>query len=177
VRPLDSAHPGWDGGAVTEPKRKPTGAGFVLGPDGRYLPAETLTPPPGAPAGSPPAPPVLRRPRGADRAAPVPQARAHGTPPAGLTGPLRQLLGPVTGSLRLLTRAHEDAEQVLKVDWPQCRAHGLCHEVVPEVIQLDEWGYPFFDGRPVSGDELAAVRKAVQACPTLALRLVDAAKH
>ena len=118
--------------------------------------------------------PLLRRPRGADRAAPaapVPPARDRGTPPAGLTGPLRQLLGPVTGSLRLLSRADDDTEQVLKVDWPQCRAHGLCHEIAPEAIHLDEWGYPFFHDRPLSGEALAAVRKAVQVCPTLALRL------
>jgi len=118
--------------------------------------------------------PPLRRPRGSDRAVPVPPARMQGTPPAGLTGPLRQLLGPVTGSLRLLGgRSDESAEQVLRVDWPQCRAHGLCHELVPEAIHLDEWGYPLFDPRPVSREELAAVRKAVQACPTLALRLID----
>ena len=118
----------------------------------------------------------MRRPRGADRAAPaaVPPARAQGTPAAGLTGPLRQLLGPVTGSLKLLGRTDESVEQVLRVDWPQCKAHGLCHEIAPEVIHLDEWGYPLFDARPRSGGELAAVRKAVQACPTLALRLSQA---
>lgn len=116
----------------------------------------------------------LRRPRGADRAVPVPPSRMNGTPATGLTGPLRQLLGPVTGSLKLLTRGDETTEQLLRVDWPQCKAHGLCHELVPEAIHLDEWGYPVYDGRPLSGDELAAVRKAVQACPTLALRLVAA---
>jgi ferredoxin len=120
----------------------------------------------------------MRRPRGADRAAatppaPVPPARSTGTPPSGLTGPLRQLLGPVTGSLKLLGRGDDHATQVLRVDWPQCKAHGLCHEIVPEAIHLDEWGYPFFDPHPLSGDDLAAVRKAVQACPTLALRLVN----
>jgi ferredoxin len=129
--------------------------------------------------GTSPAVPPLRRPRGADRAAPrasapVPPARSQGTPAAGFTGPLRQLLGPVTGSLRLLGRVDESTEQVLRVDWPQCRAHGLCHEIAPEAIHRDEWGYPLFDRGPLSGDELAAVRKAVQVCPTLALRLSDA---
>src|SRR5690242_13208206 len=110
----------------------------------------------------------LRRPRGADRARPaapsqVPSARAQGTPAGGLTGPLRQLLGPVTGSLRLLGRGDPSVEQVLRVDWPQCTAHGLCHELAPEVIHLDEWGYPLFERRPLTGDELGAVRKAVAA--------------
>jgi len=129
--------------------------------------------PAGSPATGTPAPP-LRRPRGADRAAPaaVPPAR-NGTPPAGLTGPLRQLLGPVTGSLKLLGRTDETTEQVLRVDWPQCKAHGLCHEIAPEMIHLDEWGYPLFDGRPLRGDDLSRVRKAAQVCPTLALRLSD----
>jgi ferredoxin len=125
---------------------------------------------PAPPAPAPPGPP-LRRPRGADRAVAVPSARDRGTPPVGLTGPLRQLLGPVTGSLRMLGR--DDAGQVLRVDWPQCRAHGLCHEVVPELIHLDEWGYPLFDERPLAGHELPAARKAVQVCPTLALRLTE----
>ena len=33
-------------------------------------------------------------------------------------------------------------DQVLRVDWPQCRARGLCAELLPERIVLDEWGYP-----------------------------------
>jgi ferredoxin len=100
----------------------------------------------------------------------VPAARSTGTPPAGLTGPLRQLLGPMTGSLKL-GRGRSENETRLRVDWPQCKAHGLCAELAPEVIHLDEWGYPFIDPTPLTGDELAAVRKAVLACPTLALRL------
>ena len=30
----------------------------------------------------------------------------------------------------------------LRVDWPQCDARGLCAEVLPELIHVDEWGYP-----------------------------------
>jgi ferredoxin len=123
--------------------------------------------------------PPLRRPRDRDRAAAparsnVPAARTSATPPSGFTGPLRQLLSPVTGSLKLLGRGGDDTtEMVLRVDWPQCKAHGLCAEIAPEAIHLDEWGYPFTDDRPLSGELLAAVRKAVQVCPTLALRLID----
>jgi ferredoxin len=115
----------------------------------------------------------LRRDR-TNRPAPVPAARTTGTPPTGMTGPLRTLLGPVTGSLKLLGRADTDAEQSLRVDWPQCKAHGLCAEIAPEVIQLDEWGFPYFDPTALRGEDLATVRKAVQVCPTLALRLADA---
>lgn len=58
----------------------------------------------------------------------------------------------------------------VQVDWPECKAHGLCAELLPEVISLDEWGYPIVN-EPVRGDVLAMARTAVKACPTLALRL------
>jgi ferredoxin len=52
-----------------------------------------------------------------------------------------------------------------------CEAHGLCAELLPERITLDEWGYPIVDGRPVHGEELEHARRAARACPTLALIL------
>lgn len=60
----------------------------------------------------------------------------------------------------------------LRVDWPNCHARGLCHELLPEVIDLDEWGYPIVTG-PISDALLADARAAVRACPRLALRLAD----
>jgi ferredoxin len=59
----------------------------------------------------------------------------------------------------------------LRVDWPACRARGLCFELLPEVIELDDWGYPVVRG-PVPDALAAAGRSAVRACPTLALRLM-----
>jgi ferredoxin len=59
----------------------------------------------------------------------------------------------------------------LRVDWPACQAHGLCAELLPELVALDEWGYPVLSGEvPENLGEHA--RHAVAACPTLALRLV-----
>ncbi len=58
----------------------------------------------------------------------------------------------------------------LRVDWPACKARGLCHELLPEVVDLDEWGYPVVRG-PVTEEILADAREAVRACPQLALRL------
>ena len=52
-----------------------------------------------------------------------------------------------------------------------CEAHGLCAELLPERITLDEWGYPVIDERPVEGVELDHARRAVRACPTFALLL------
>ena len=75
-------------------------------------------------------------------------------------------------------RASESASVTrLAVNPIACHAHGLCAELLPEVVELDEWGYPILrDGR--SGDVpdalLAEARAAVAACPTLALRLARA---
>lgn len=60
----------------------------------------------------------------------------------------------------------------LRVDWPECKARGLCSELLPELVELDEWGYPLVRG-PVTDDLLADARAAVRACPRSALRLVD----
>ena len=60
----------------------------------------------------------------------------------------------------------------LRVDWPQCQARGLCHELLPELIDLDEWGYPLVLDE-VPRELLASARAAVRACPRLALRIVD----
>jgi ferredoxin len=59
----------------------------------------------------------------------------------------------------------------LRVDWPSCQARGLCHELLPEIIDLDEWGYPLVSG-PVPDDLVPDAKAAVRACPRLALRLV-----
>lgn len=60
----------------------------------------------------------------------------------------------------------------LRVDWPACRARGLCHELLPEIVEIDEWGYPLVTG-PVTPELLADARAAVRACPRLALRMVE----
>ncbi len=63
------------------------------------------------------------------------------------------------------------AARTLRVDWPSCTARGLCYELLPERIHLDDWGYPVIEG-PVTEELLADAREAVRSCPTLALRLV-----
>ena len=60
----------------------------------------------------------------------------------------------------------------LRVDWPACQARGLCHELLPEVVDLDEWGYPIVRGE-VTEELGSPARAAVRACPRLALRLVQ----
>jgi ferredoxin len=52
-----------------------------------------------------------------------------------------------------------------------CTGRGLCAELLPEMISLDEWGYPIIDPRPVPAELTSHARRAVSACPVLALRL------
>lgn len=61
--------------------------------------------------------------------------------------------------------------QRLAVDPIACDAHGLCAELLPERVTLDDWGYPIVDGRPIPPELEAHARRAAHACPTLALRL------
>lgn len=58
----------------------------------------------------------------------------------------------------------------LQIDPIACTGHGLCADLLPELIELDEWGYPIL-GDNVPPDLVAHARRAVNACPTLALRL------
>ena len=57
------------------------------------------------------------------------------------------------------------------VDPIACDGHGICAELLPEIIQLDDWGYPIIDPQPVPPHLEALARRAAAACPTLALRL------
>ncbi|HZR94005.1 MAG TPA: ferredoxin [Gaiellaceae bacterium] len=60
---------------------------------------------------------------------------------------------------------------LLRVDPIACQAHGLCAELLPELIRLDDWGYPIVDRAPVPRELEEHARRAVEACPTLALLL------
>ena len=64
--------------------------------------------------------------------------------------------------------------KAVRVNPIACEAHGLCAELLPERITLDEWGYPVIDPTPVSGELERHARRAVAACPTLALLLAQA---
>lgn len=59
----------------------------------------------------------------------------------------------------------------LRVNPIMCDGHGLCADLLPELIRLDDWGYPIIDDPDVSPDLLALARRAADACPTLALIL------
>jgi ferredoxin len=63
----------------------------------------------------------------------------------------------------------------LRVNPIACKAHGVCIELLPELISADPWGYPVIAPGPVPAELLPMARRAVSACPTLAL-LLDAAE-
>lgn len=62
----------------------------------------------------------------------------------------------------------------LRVDFIACDGRGLCAEALPELITLDDWGFPIVSGRPVPARLLPDARATVRACPKLALRLLTA---
>lgn len=65
-------------------------------------------------------------------------------------------------------------DEKLRVNPILCTGHGLCAELLPELIALDEWGYPFLSDEPVSRELRPLARRAVTDCPALALMLVKA---
>ncbi len=62
----------------------------------------------------------------------------------------------------------------LRVDFIACDGRGLCAEALPELITLDDWGFPIVSGRPMPARLLPDARATVRACPKLALRLLTA---
>jgi ferredoxin len=63
------------------------------------------------------------------------------------------------------------AGPMLLVDPIACDGRGLCAEILPELITLDDWGFPIIHGGDVPGRLIAEAREAVRVCPKLALRL------
>jgi ferredoxin len=59
----------------------------------------------------------------------------------------------------------------IAIDRIKCDGHGVCAELLPEMIELDEWGYPIIDPQAVPEPLLVHARRAVASCPMLALRL------
>ncbi|GAA4632329.1 hypothetical protein GCM10023196_065340 [Actinoallomurus vinaceus] len=61
----------------------------------------------------------------------------------------------------------------LRIDRIACDGAGLCAEILPELVTLDEWGYPIIEDARVGPGRRANARRAVTLCPRLALRLAD----
>lgn len=63
----------------------------------------------------------------------------------------------------------------LRINPITCDAHGICAELLPEVIKLDPWGYPIAPAADLPDGLVAHARRAAAACPTLAL-MIDKAR-
>jgi ferredoxin len=59
----------------------------------------------------------------------------------------------------------------LRVNPIACDGRGLCAELFPERITLDEWGYAIVDQTPIPPSLERHATRAVEACPVLALSL------
>ncbi len=59
----------------------------------------------------------------------------------------------------------------IAIDRIRCDGRGLCAELVPELIRLDDWGYPIVAAGPVPEHLMSHAQKAVASCPVLALAL------
>jgi ferredoxin len=64
----------------------------------------------------------------------------------------------------------------IRVNPIACDGHGLCAELLPERIKLDDWGYPIVDETPLTRELERHAKRAVDACPVLALALVEATR-
>jgi ferredoxin len=59
----------------------------------------------------------------------------------------------------------------LRVNPIACTGHGLCAELLPELIELDPWGYPILVRTTVPRGIVEHAKRAAATCPTLALLL------
>ena len=69
------------------------------------------------------------------------------------------------------TERRTEATNELVVDRIVCDGFGMCAELLPELIELDDWGYPIVRAGGVPDELLDHARRAVAVCPVLALRL------
>ena len=81
--------------------------------------------------------------------------------------------GPADPDRKRLMTAGRPRQVELRVNPIACDAHGLCMELLPELISADPWGYPVIGPGPVPLRLQALARRAVADCPTLALLLTD----
>jgi ferredoxin len=70
-------------------------------------------------------------------------------------------------------RGRRGQPRELRVNPVACQAHGVCIELLPELISADPWGYPVIAPGPVPPELTGLAEQATHACPTLALLLMN----
>ncbi len=59
----------------------------------------------------------------------------------------------------------------LSVDPIACDGRGLCAELLPGLISLDDWGFPVISAADMPAELHAEAAAVARLCPRLALRL------
>jgi ferredoxin len=63
----------------------------------------------------------------------------------------------------------------LHIDWTRCDGHGSCAELLPDVLEVDDFGYPVPRSRDrdptIPRSHVDSAQHAVRNCPVMALRL------
>lgn len=59
----------------------------------------------------------------------------------------------------------------LSVDWVRCDGYGLCGDLLPELIDLDDWRYPIVPADALERRHLHDAQRAVDCCPVKALSI------
>jgi ferredoxin len=59
----------------------------------------------------------------------------------------------------------------LEVDMITCDGRGVCADLLPEWIRLDDWGFPVIRPGAVPPEMMTKARWAIANCPVMALRL------
>ncbi|HTB09367.1 MAG TPA: ferredoxin [Acidimicrobiales bacterium] len=68
----------------------------------------------------------------------------------------------------------KDLGFLLRVDPIRCDGFGHCHELAPDLVDIDEWGYPVIRQVVTSLHDRGALRSArfaVRGCPRQALEI------
>ena len=66
----------------------------------------------------------------------------------------------------------EEIRHRIRVNPILCNGYGYCAEIVPELISLDDWGFPIVSTGTIDDDKvLRLAERAVATCPRLALLL------
>jgi ferredoxin len=61
----------------------------------------------------------------------------------------------------------------VKVDFDRCQSNALCEGLAPDVFEIDDDDYLQLKQEEVEGEAIEPVRRAVAACPTQAISLVE----
>ena len=62
-------------------------------------------------------------------------------------------------------------ERTLQIDRIKCDGRGLCAELLPELVRLDDWGYPILKAGPIPQHLLPHAERAAESCPVLAIAI------